>query len=278
MTRSSYLVCTDLDRTLIPNGLQEESALARPLFERLMNSEDITLAYVSGRDLGLVEQAIEEWSLPTPDYIIADVGSSLYRNTRQGWHMDSNWSTHIGEDWSGLTAADLHALLNPEALTLQDADRQKAFKLCYETRAEQLETATQKVQKTLDAKAIKARCISSIDETENLGLLDILPLRAGKRQAILFLSEQLDIPHARTHFSGDSGNDIDALAAPFNGTLVANATAPVRVNAFDAAKQEGHASQFYQARGLPELELNGHYAAGIVEGLLHFFPEFSKRL
>lgn len=43
------LICTDLDRTLIPNGPQPESPKARALFRRLVSREEVTLAYVSGR-------------------------------------------------------------------------------------------------------------------------------------------------------------------------------------------------------------------------------------
>jgi hypothetical protein len=42
------LMCSDLDRTLIPNGYQEESAHARPAFRMLAKNANISLAYVSG--------------------------------------------------------------------------------------------------------------------------------------------------------------------------------------------------------------------------------------
>ena len=44
------LLCTDLDRTLIPNGPQPESAQAREHFARFAAHPQVTLAYVSGRD------------------------------------------------------------------------------------------------------------------------------------------------------------------------------------------------------------------------------------
>jgi hydroxymethylpyrimidine pyrophosphatase-like HAD family hydrolase len=55
------LICTDLDRTLIPNGEQPESPQARPLFRQLVSHSQIILAYVTGRDKMLVQEAIAEY-------------------------------------------------------------------------------------------------------------------------------------------------------------------------------------------------------------------------
>ena len=53
------LLCTDLDRTLIPNGKQPESPGVRALFSRFVNRDEVKLAYVSGRHHALIEQAID---------------------------------------------------------------------------------------------------------------------------------------------------------------------------------------------------------------------------
>ena len=56
------LICTDLDRTLIPNGTQPESSGARDHFALLVGRPEVTLAYVSGRHRALVETAIDRLS------------------------------------------------------------------------------------------------------------------------------------------------------------------------------------------------------------------------
>ena len=73
------LICSDLDRTIIPNGYQKESAHCRPVLRRLAAHSNIHLAYVSGRNRKLILDAIEEFHLPNPDYAIGDVGTTLYR-------------------------------------------------------------------------------------------------------------------------------------------------------------------------------------------------------
>ena len=75
-----------------------------------------------------------------------------------------------------------------------------------------------------------------------------------------------------TLFAGDSGNDLDVLASPIPAVLVANATAEVRAAAHDQAEAHGTTSRLYIARG-DFADMNGNYAAGILEGLAHFWPE-----
>ncbi|NNE62529.1 MAG: haloacid dehalogenase, partial [Gammaproteobacteria bacterium] len=72
------LISTDLDRTLIPNGPQPESSMARQRFARLAERPEVSLVYISGRDQKLVNRAVRNFCLPVPDYVISDVGSSMY--------------------------------------------------------------------------------------------------------------------------------------------------------------------------------------------------------
>ncbi|MCI5139086.1 MAG: haloacid dehalogenase, partial [Candidatus Electrothrix sp. AR1] len=51
------LVCTDLDRTLLPNGPQPESPGARPAFTALAEDPRVRIVYVTGRSICLTEEA-----------------------------------------------------------------------------------------------------------------------------------------------------------------------------------------------------------------------------
>jgi len=90
---NKLLLCTDLDRTLIPNGAQPESSGARKCFNHLVNHPDITLVYVTGRDKALVQNAITYYHLPIPDYVIADVGATIYKlsNCKPGNYKPGNY-------------------------------------------------------------------------------------------------------------------------------------------------------------------------------------------
>ena len=77
----NLLVCTDLDRTLLPNGPQPESPRARRLFHRLAERPEVTIAYVTGRDRQLLLDAISSYDLPWPDYAVGDVGANIASGT-----------------------------------------------------------------------------------------------------------------------------------------------------------------------------------------------------
>ena len=89
------LLGCDLDRTIIPNGNQKESPLARPLLRQFAKYPNIYLAYVSGRDQKLILDAIEEFYLPVPDYAIGDVGTTLYRIKNGNWQLSDDGVLNI---------------------------------------------------------------------------------------------------------------------------------------------------------------------------------------
>ena len=119
---------------------------------------------------------------------------------------------------------------------------------------------------------IKSSLIWSIDEQANMGLLDILPACAGKRQAIEFLMQHLDYDLNETIFAGDSGNDISVMVGPIHSILVANASDEIREYAIKKAKANNQMQSLYIAQG-DYLGMNGNYSAGILEGVAHYKPE-----
>ncbi len=272
----TILLCSDLDRTLIPNGAQPESAQARPLLSRLADYPGLRLGYVSGRDKRLVQQAITEYQLPLPDFVIGDVGTTLYRLKNDEWHVDAAWQQHIGKDWNGLTREKLAELLANQSsreLWLQPPEKQNTYKLSYFTDPEtDSKRLKEDLKAVLQANSVSANLIWSRDEAENRGLLDILPASANKLEAIRFLIRQEGIEESQTVFAGDSGNDLDALTSGLQAILVKNAAEDVRRQAVAALQQKKISDRLYVARG-NLFSLNGNYASGVIEGLTHFFPE-----
>ena len=263
------LLCTDLDRTLIPNGHQPESPHARNLFSRLMQNSDIKLAYVSGRHLALIEQAMDEYQLPMPDFIVADVGSTIYQRKSNGWQQWKAWDDEIASDWQGRSHESLRALLTayPD-LQLQEQEKQNTHKLSYylPLQLNHMDVISN-IQASLEHEQIQANLIWSIDELQNIGLLDILPASANKLHAINFLMQQEQFDPQHTVFAGDSGNDLDVLLSPVQSVLVANADPEVR-----AAVKSASPENLFIAKG-DFLGMNGNYSAGILEGMAHYRPE-----
>ena len=126
------LICSDLDRTIIPNGYQEESASARPVLRQLAEHSNIHLAYVSGRDRKLILDAIEEFYLPMPDFAIGDVGTTLYRVIDGDWQLSEDWGDEIAQDWKGLSWEGLAKFFEDiEELRLQETEKQNKHKLSF---------------------------------------------------------------------------------------------------------------------------------------------------
>lgn len=278
------LLCTDLDRTLLPNGDAPLSPAALPTLRRLIDEAGLILAYVTGRDAGRVQQCIAQYDLPTPRFVIADVGTSIYRVTSSGWQEDPAWQASNAEQWHGQDGSDIHALLHDDArLTPQETDRQRRYKQSYYLQRDENTTVlASDLQQRLDTADINAKLIFSDDPEQQQGLLDVLPQSAGKRHSIEHLCDTLGLADDEVLFAGDSGNDLDALISPFPAVLVANADHDVQIAAQRGVAEAGYPQSLYLACGDLELPdgqaLNGNYCAGIVEGLLHFAPALRELL
>jgi len=264
------LLCTDLDRTLLPNGSQCESPQARPLFTKLIAAKPgITLAYVTGRHEVLIKQAIRDFGLPTPDFAIADVGATIYQVSGTTWQRWPAWDAHIATGWGGASHDDLQRLLRGmQALTLQESSKQTLHKLSFYA---PVQTPVAELLAHIDAvfkaSGIRAHLIWSVDEATQQGLLDILPVNANKLRAIEYLIATQGFDTDHTVFAGDSGNDIDVLLSGIPSVLVANAGADIQARVASVS-----ADKLYQARG-DFLGMNGNYCAGVLEGLAHYHPD-----
>lgn len=266
------LLCTDLDRTLLPNGSEPESPGARTCFDRVALRHDVALAYVSGRSRALVEQAMAEFDLPRPQFVISDVGSTIHRIDASAWHRWEAWDDWIAADWQGLSCDDLRRLLGEfPGLHLQEEEKQNRHKLSYYADPDvDADSLLGEMRARLDAGGIKANLVWSMEMPGRRGLLDILPSSAGKLQAIRFLMRRSGFGLRNTLFAGDSGNDLDVMLSEIPSVLVANADAPTREQAVKAQNDA-----LYVARG-GYLGMNGNYSAGIIEGVAHFWPEIDN--
>jgi len=275
----SVLLCSDLDRTLLPNGPQPESLEARKLLRALAERPEVTLAYVSGRHRGLLQQAIDEYELPLPDYAIGDVGTTIYEVDGNEWRPWKEWHEEIAVDWCGKSREDLQqSLVDIGQLRLQEDSKQNVFKLSYYAPADIVpDELLAQVRGRLTAEGVHASLIWSVDEMADVGLLDILPEHATKLHAIEFLMQRKHFAPERTVFAGDSGNDLPVLTSGLQAVLVGNARDDVREEAMQSVQQAGHPASLYLAQG-GLLGMNGNYSAGVLEGLVHFLPHTLKWL
>ncbi|ESS71833.1 putative HAD-like hydrolase [Methyloglobulus morosus KoM1] len=268
------LICTDLDRTLLPNGSHPESPRARETFARLVMRPEVMVAYVSGRHRALVEDAIREYQLPMPDWVIGDVGTTIYRVSTDEWLHSDEWEQYIASDWQSLSANDIQLMFSDlPSLRLQEESKQNHYKLSYYLPLQyDNDSLQQEMNHRLTNLDVAASLIYSIDEAESVGLLDVLPARASKLHAVEFLMQRQGFDFTNTVFAGDSGNDLLVLASRVPSVLVANSSRGVVEKAQTLAREQGTTAAFYLAKG-DFLGMNGNYSAGIVEGVAHYHPE-----
>ena len=274
---SRLLLCTDLDRTLLPNGQQPESVNARQRFHSLADSDAVTLVYVTGRHKILVEDAIQEYGIPVPDYVITDVGASIYKVKGSKWECLEPWQQHIAKDWRGLKSGDVMPMFSDiKELKLQETEKQSPFKLSYYVSPSiDITQLIHTVKMRMQAEKLISDVIWSIDEEKDIGLFDVMPASANKRHAIEYVMTISNFGLNETLFAGDSGNDISVMASEIKSIVVNNAMPAVKVEAVAQAESLGLEHALYLAKG-NYLGMNGNYSAGILEGVAHYMPSMEK--
>ena len=263
-----------MDRTILPNGDQEESSEVRSVLRLLVERPEIHIAYVSGRDKNLIQEAITEYDLPFPEYAVGDVGTTIYELTGNNWTPWEDWFREIAKDWNGSESEDLTGILKGfDNLKLQEPEKQNRFKLSYyvDKNANGRQLVDQ-IQAYLSKQKLSSRIIWSVDEQRNSGLVDILPQRASKLHAIRYLMDQKGYRKSKVVFCGDSGNDLNVLISDIQAVLVKNASEDVRLEALESVVKNGRAETLYMAKG-DFMGMNGNYTAGVLEGLAHFEPD-----
>ena len=278
-TPPSVLLCSDLDRTLLPNGAHPESPRARPLLNALAKQNTLSLAYVSGRDIRLLQAAVRDYRIPLPRYAVGDVGTTIYEIRGEQWQPLPEWTEQIRPDWNDADPQDVAQLFRDlTELTLQEPDKQGAFKISfYAHPSVDRKALFEEMEQRLNHCGVRANLIWSIDEAIDTGLLDILPASADKLHAIRFLIARNHIDPELVVFAGDSGNDLPVLTSDIQSIVVANAHPDVITSAQNELTHRGDPASLYVAKG-DFLGMNGNYSAGVLEGLTHYIEPANEWL
>ena len=272
-SRARFLLCSDLDRTLIPNGRQAESPGARHQLRQLVEHHALCVVYVTGRNRVLVEQAVVDYGLPWPDAVIGDVGTQIWSTFDRQWKPWTQWDELIRMDWTETVRTVAWQVAKAiDGLQPQPDDCQTAYKVSFFCPISSLNRISEQLRADLVEQGLPAAVIASLDEVSEQGLIDILPARATKRGAIEMVMGAWGFAHWATVCAGDSGNDLPFLTSSLQAVLVANATEQVREQALTMAAEQGQSDNLYLALG-GFRGMNGNYAAGVLEGLAHYLPE-----
>lgn len=265
MPDTPTVLATDLDGTLIPLSGNQNNRRDLTELQRELESRSISLVFVSGRHLASILAVMESESLPTPDWIISDVGTSICSVEKRDQVVPSTrYTDHLSLVIREYPIAQLRQeFASIDGLTAQEAEKQGPFKLSYYCEAGAIDGVSDLINDHLHRHESPYRLIASVDPFNGDGLIDLLPAGVSKAYAIDWWCQDQNLNPDQVIFSGDSGNDFAALTAGYRSILVGNASRDLAVRV-----QESHTVSGWNDRlCLP----SQHATSGVLNGLRHYF-------
>lgn len=270
------IIATDLDGTFIPLPGDSASHHALEQIRGQLSRNEFPLLFVTGRHLEYVLEAIAEDHLPYPEWILCDVGSSLYErvqdtnksadgtaNSAVEYRLCEVFATRLDEIVGEIDVERIRReVAELPGFRLQESFKQKRHKLSYYAAADTLEHRHAAVEEYLATNSLPYSVISSIDPFNHDGLIDLLPLNVSKAFALDWWCQEHGYRREEILFCGDSGNDYAALVAGYRTVVVANADRRLAARVFQA-----HADQGWTDRLLLATQTS---TAGVLEGLRWF--------
>lgn len=244
MARDRWLLVCDIDGTLL---LPEEGNPGLDELNGILaaRSGEIVFAVDSGRNLAEIATVAENGPIRRPDWIIADVGNSLYSGFSED-DRDAEWKAQMERDWDrgGIRAA----LAGLDGLAEQEPCRQHSGKISYYVTGA-VDSVVPAVYARLAPWSPACKVVVTVSR-----YVDVMPSWGGKGSPVVFLAGRLGIDRDRIIVAGDSGNDRDMFTRGLRSVIVANRT--------DGLDDLALLPSVYFSRS--------RAASGVVEGLAHF--------
>jgi HAD superfamily hydrolase (TIGR01484 family) len=225
---------------------------------------ELRLAYVTGRDFDKATAGILEHDLPSPHFLVCDVGTSVFILGDGGYRSDEAYAERMRKALGGLEAAEIRArLASVDGLTVQPEDCQTAFKVSYFiSPPEDHPTVLDALVARLGPLRHHLRTVYSVRAEDGTGLVDLLPAGVAKDFALRYLHDATGIESNRVVYAGDSGNDLAAMLAGFKVIVVGNAEESLKEEIRDRSSAEGLEDRIYFSKR--------PYAGGVLEGCRYF--------
>ncbi len=238
------LFSTDIDGTVYDNT--DSTARFAKFWSTLRDTHGYPkLAYNTGRSVDDTLALIARTELPTPDFIISGVGTSIVHG--DGERPLSEFLNTLRDNWDFDIVFDvISAIDGPRP---QPPECQNPYKCSWfweDATSAQLDN----LLSALTQRGINAQAIYSSNRD-----LDLLPIAANKANALLHLAYHLDLPRSEVVVAGDSGNDAAMLSLKGSKAIVVANAEPALIAALQG-------TSFFHA--------SKTCADGVIEGLQHF--------
>ena len=208
-----FVLATDLDGTFL-GGTEEDR---RALYDFIEGNRDsVGLVFVSGRDPEFIQRICADGTLPWPEYVVCDVGTSIAAVTpdRRIAPIEA-LESEIAAQWNDSGDRVRDALASFPGLEEQDT----AFRF--------------RVSFDYDPAAYDPRAAQVIEEMGHDVLisdnryLDVLPRGVSKGPSLLRLIDHLGVAPERVLAAGDTLNDLSMLLAGTPAVAVGGSEAPL---------------------------------------------------
>jgi len=259
----SNVLATDLDGTLIPLRDSDDNIRDLQTLTEEIRDAQTTLTFVTGRHIESVKDAIERFRLPKPQWVICDVGSSIYRREDNTFQHATSYVDLLSEIVGDVPVARMREhLSNWEGLRLQEEEKQQQFKLSFYCQRDAVRENARRVGEFLIERNLPYNIISSQDPFKDIGLIDLLPKGISKAYALSWWSEHEKLSDDAVVFAGDSGNDLAAMTAGFKTIVVGNAEEDVKQEVNDHFHQNDDAKRLYISKN--------NATSAVLSGCYHF--------
>lgn len=228
------LLLCDIDNTLTGCSVGADG-----MATFLASEPTLAFGVATGRSLQEAERLLAEWRQPAPHVLITSVGAEIYWRSGARLVADQAYAEHIDAGWD---PAEVEACVaGLRGVEPQPPVEQRRHKRSYFVSEPAVVAAIRAAVADLPVRVIHSHG----------NLLDILPARAGKGAAMAWAGRVMGIAPDHIYAAGDSGNDLDMLAACRNGIMVAN-----------------YSAELAPLIGRPTIYLARRpHAAGVVEGM-----------
>ena len=264
------VLATDLDGTLIPLDGNERNLQDLETLRNHLATHSIELIFVTGRHLEIVEEAVVRHQLPPPNWVICDVGTSIYQSSQTGWRPVSAYQQHLDAICAQFPRPELQRrLVGTDALTLQEPQKQRPFKLSYYVDQRELPSIADRLRQWLREQSAPWSLIESIDPFTGDGLIDLLPSDVSKAYAVDWWRQQGGFDREEIVFAGDSGNDLAALVAGYRAIVVGNADRNLADRVQQHHSRQGWTDRLHLAQAVA--------TSGVLEGIQAFATPIRSR-
>ncbi len=235
-----HLIVSDIDGTLIGSDGKNPDKLSEIIGR---NHNNLGFAVATGRKADSALSYLKSHNIPSPDIIIASVGTEIYYTDRMKY--DRGWHTHISHNWNPDLIREV--LADIPFLELQNVNDDSLFKVSYflDPGRDHINI----IHEHLNRKKCRYTIIYSAEK-----YLDVIPYRASKGKALRYLSYKWSIPLDNILTCGDSGNDEDMLRGDTCAVIVGNYSSEL-----ETLKES---RKIYFAEKM--------YSEGIIEGMEHY--------